>query len=55
MVYWKEYKCWYEVNKGYKKEYLDKVVDIINSRIFIRNVRWEYLKNMINIFKVNDC
>ena len=55
MAYWKEYKCLDEANKGYKKEHLDKVVDIINSKTPTRNARWENLKKLIEIFKVKEC
>ncbi|MDX6184044.1 hypothetical protein SGQ44_17915 [Flavobacterium sp. Fl-77] len=55
MAYWKEYKCMDEANKGYEKEHLDKVVDIINSKTPTRNARWENLKKMIEIFKVKEC
>lgn len=55
MAYWKEYKCLDEANKGCKKEHLDKVVDIINSKTPTRNARWENLKKLIEIFKVKEC
>jgi predicted chitinase len=55
MSYWKEYKCLDEASKGYKREQLDKVVDIINKKTPTRNARWENLKKCIDIFQVKEC
>lgn len=55
MSYWKEYKCLDEANKGYKKEQLDAIVDIINKNTPTRNSRWENLKKCVEIFKVKEC
>ncbi len=55
MAYWKEYKCLDVANKGYKKEQLDGIVDIINKNTPTRNSRWENLKNCVEIFKVKEC
>ncbi|HEX8546854.1 MAG TPA: hypothetical protein VF691_07825, partial [Cytophagaceae bacterium] len=52
IAYWEEYKCQQEAEKGYKRQHLDAVVNIINRGTRSRDNRWENLKKCIDIFKV---
>ena len=55
MAYWEDYGCQAEAKKGYKREQLDAIVDIINKKSISRQNRWKHLEKCITIFKVTEC
>jgi predicted chitinase len=55
MAYWEEYGCQKVAEKGYKKEQLNAIVDIINKNSKSRPNRLENLKKCITTFKVKEC